>query len=170
MQKDSLGRPFWDDFYMGMAYYVATKSPDEQTKHGAVLVSTKHKLLGIGFNGFPPDFPDKDLPRTRPDKYPYMVHAESNCLDNSDPNKHEGSTLYVTGQPCLNCMKRITSRRIGRLCYGTTVSNCTQGEEEILNNMVRFSGIEVSHYYDDALDVLQLAIDWHNGKSIQDKA
>lgn len=64
-------------------------------------------MLSSGFNGFVRGAKDKKLPNTRPDKYPYMIHAEQNLLLNCA--RHGISTedcyMVVTLSPCAQCMR-----------------------------------------------------------------
>jgi len=47
-------KPEWDTFFMGLAYYYCTRSPDQQTKTGCVIVDWPSKLvIGLGYNGHP---------------------------------------------------------------------------------------------------------------------
>ena len=58
---------------------------------GACIVGTDNIILGIGYNGFPRGCPDGKLPwaklsregSTLDTKYPYVVHAEANCILNA---------------------------------------------------------------------------------------
>ena len=71
------------DWYFGFAEQAAKKSPDAETKVGAVLVNNKTgAVIAMGFNGFIRGACDILLPKTRPDKYVYMVHGEVNLIAN----------------------------------------------------------------------------------------
>ena len=93
----------WDDFYLGLAFTVSRKSPDEQTKHGCMIVRQDHRPISFGFNGFPRNANDEGLPTTRPDKYDWMYHGEKNALANAEV-RPEGATAYITGQSCKDCI------------------------------------------------------------------
>jgi dCMP deaminase len=83
---------------------VSWRSGDEETHIGAVLVDTKNRLISAGYNG-----PARGLstPATRPEKYPFMVHAEQNAILFSQRDL-EGCRLYVTSiPPCSECAKSI---------------------------------------------------------------
>lgn len=131
-------RPDWDTFFMALAFLVAQRSPDAETKHGAVVVDENRRILGMGFNGFPRGCRDEKLPTIRPGKYPYMVHAELNALINArsipDPAR---SAIYITGEPCNECFKAIIQFGIGRVVHGSVGSTCINTNEE--HDMVRSS-------------------------------
>ena len=47
-------KPSWDTFFMGLSYFYCTRSPDQQTKTGCVIVDWASKRpIGLGYNGHP---------------------------------------------------------------------------------------------------------------------
>lgn len=95
----------WDERFVRIAQEVASWSKDPGTKVGAVLVSDK-RILATGYNGFPSGIGDTfDRYSDREVKLAYTVHAEVNALLNAAKNgaRTEGSTLYTTFHPCVNC-------------------------------------------------------------------
>lgn len=93
----------WLQFYIGLAFAIAKKSPDGQTQHGCIITDQDHRPLGFGFNGFPRKILDYDLPTLRPDKYPWMYHSEPNAIANC-LHRPENGIAYVTGQCCNSCI------------------------------------------------------------------
>ena len=126
-----IDRPEWDAVFVSMAFLAAMRSPDAETKHGAVVVDAKRRVLGTGFNGFPRGCDDEQLPRSRPGKYPFVIHAEINALLNArqidDP---AACTIYVTGEPCNECFKMIVQHGIGRIVHAGVGSNCIDADNE----------------------------------------
>lgn len=106
--------PSWTDYFLSVALVTATRSPDQQTKVGAVMVDDNNHIISTGYNGFPRGMPDKILPKTRPKKYDYIVHAESNCLVNStkSPWDIKRPTMYLTMRPCFECLKLMINSNI----------------------------------------------------------
>jgi dCMP deaminase len=99
-----------NQMYMDVATAVARRSHDEETQVGAVLVKNKTgAIVATGFNGFVRGAPDDKLPKTRPDKYPFMMHAEQNIIANCA--KHgismDDCMLVCTHSPCEACMRII---------------------------------------------------------------
>jgi len=92
-------RPNWTDYFLGLAKVISQRSHDTQTQHGCVITDTHNRILGVGYNGFPRGLNDSDLPNTRPDKYPWMIHAERNALSNCVVRPDNG-----TGQSCNDCI------------------------------------------------------------------
>lgn len=96
-------RPSWNDYFLGLAKVVAQRSHDSQTQHGCVITDRNHRILGVGYNGFPRGLDDSKLPNKRPDKYPWMIHAERNALSNCIV-RPDNAIAYVTGQCCNDCI------------------------------------------------------------------
>mgnify|MGYP002067177710 CR=1 FL=1 len=66
-------KPSWDEYFMGEAAYILRRSPDPETKHGAIIVNTDNIPQGQGYNGFPTGG-KQDYPTTRPEKYAFILH------------------------------------------------------------------------------------------------
>ena len=51
--------------------------------------------------------------------YPYVLHAEANAITKlaRSNNNSDGSTLYVTASPCIECAKLIIQAGIKRVVY-----------------------------------------------------
>ena len=47
----------WDEYFMGVAMLSGMRSKDPNTQVGACIVSPDHKILSMGYNGFPSDVP-----------------------------------------------------------------------------------------------------------------
>ncbi len=125
---DNFGRPEWDSFYMALAFVASQRSIDPSTKHGCVLVSPHNRIISIGFNGPPRGADDTKVPLTRPEKYPFMAHAEANAIDNAD-EPIQGATAYVTGVPCSGCLLRLIQRGVAKIVYGRVGSNMVNDKD-----------------------------------------
>ncbi len=112
----------WDEYFMGVAALSAKRSKDPNTQVGACIVNEEKRIVGIGYNGFPRGCEDDVFPWGKGDadplnnKYPYVVHAEANCILNTTA-KLTGATLYVTLFPCNECAKLIIQSGIKHLVY-----------------------------------------------------
>lgn len=101
-------RPSKLRYLMNMAEAASTRSHDEETKVGAILVKNDTGMIVVsGHNGFVRGAPDDLLPKTRPDKYEYMVHAEENLVTHSAKNgiSINNCTLIITLSPCQKCLR-----------------------------------------------------------------
>lgn len=111
--------PSRDDYYMGLAFWLAAKSKDPSTQVGAIIISASNVPLGTGYNGPPSQINDNAINWDRPDKYDYMDHAEENAIHFAKNNhlSMAGSTIYITGNPCRRCMKAIIKNGLRRVVY-----------------------------------------------------
>jgi len=138
-------RPSWDEYFLDMARTASTRSEDLFVQHGAILVNEHNHIMGTGYNAFTPNF-DKALvdPSDRNARRPYMVHAEQNAILNSTMRSN-CSTMYVTGEPCINCMLSMINFGVKRFCYVDSVGTITDNDETrlIKKNLIDSSGVEV---------------------------
>lgn len=108
--------PQRNEFYLGLAFWMAAKSKDPHTQMGSVIISADNRPCGWGYNG-PPAFVDDDkMDWSRPAKYPWLDHAEENAIEHSNESL-VGATIYVTAKPCWRCMKKIAKARIKQVIY-----------------------------------------------------
>lgn len=93
--------------YMEMAHSVKKLSPDEETKVGAIMLSEEGRIVASSYNGFLRGAVDHQLPKTRPEKYTFIQHAERNILYNCayEGIKTKGSTIICTLSPCEECLR-----------------------------------------------------------------
>ncbi len=75
----------WDEHYINMATLISFKSKDPSTKVGVVIIGSDNEILSTGFNGFPRGVDERRYPERweRPEKYDWIVHAESNAVANA---------------------------------------------------------------------------------------
>ena len=100
----------WDEYFMGVAMLSGMRSKDPNTQVGACIVSAEHKILSMGYNGFPAGCSDDEFPWVREgedNKYFYTTHSELNAILNYRGGSLEGATIYVTLFPCNECAKAI---------------------------------------------------------------
>ena len=93
---------------MAAAKTIAQFSPDQQTKVGAVLMKKDSgAIIAQSYNGFVRSAPDLTLPKTRPEKYQYMIHSEMNLLLNCARHgiSMENCFVVVTHTPCADCSR-----------------------------------------------------------------
>ncbi len=104
--------------YLKMARIWSENSYCVRRKVGALVVKDK-MIISDGYNGTPSGFEnicEDDNNVTKP----YVLHAEANAITKlaRSNNNSEGSTLYVTASPCLECSKLIIQAGIKRVVYG----------------------------------------------------
>ena len=111
----------WDEYFMGLAHLSAYRSKDPSTQVGAVIVDGNHKVVSIGYNGFPRGCSDDEFPWDREGdmldtKYAFVVHAELNAILNASRDVG-GCTIYVSLFPCNECAKAIIQSGIKKIVY-----------------------------------------------------
>lgn len=137
-------KPEWTHYFLGLAKVVSQRSHDVQTQHGCVITDKKHRILGVGYNGFARGLDDDNLPNTRPEKYPWMIHAERNALSNCIV-RPENATAYVTGQCCCDCIMALWQEGVDTVYmiddHGTILFD--DKAKNIFDKFVQMSGIKI---------------------------
>lgn len=93
--------------YLRMAKIWAENSYCKRRKVGALVVKDQ-MIISDGYNGTPSGF-DNVCEDSRDLTLPYVLHAEANAITKlaRSSNNSDGSTLYVTASPCIECAKLI---------------------------------------------------------------
>jgi len=111
----------WDDRFIEMAWLVSTWSKDPSTQVGCVIVGGDHRILSLGYNGFPREVHDtKERYEDRATKLSMVVHAELNAIYNACHNgvNLNNSTLYLYSlPPCGDCAKGIIQAGIKNVIF-----------------------------------------------------
>ena len=126
-----------DHRYLRMAAIWAENSYCKRRQVGCLLVKDK-MIISDGYNGTPTCFEnDCETEDNRPK--PYVLHAEANAITKvaKSSNSSDGSTLYVTDSPCIECSKLIIQAGIKRVIYAREY-RLTDGVD-----LLRRAGIEV---------------------------
>jgi len=141
-----MSRPIWTDYFLGLAKVISQRSHDVQTQHGCVITDSNNRILGLGYNGFPRGLDDTLLPNSRPDKYPWMIHAERNALSNCTIRPENG-IAYVTGQSCNDCIMALWQEGVRKVVmtnnHGTHLFD--EKAQKIFDTFVSMSGIEIEY-------------------------
>lgn len=106
-----------DTRYLRMAMIWAENSYCKRRQVGALVVKD-HTIISDGYNGTPSGF-DNICEDDQNVTFPYVLHAEANAITKlaRSSNNSDGSTLYVTDAPCLECSKLIIQAGIRRVVY-----------------------------------------------------
>ncbi len=136
MESNEKQRKF-DLRYLQMARIWAQNSYCQRRQVGALVVKNG-MIISDGYNGTPSGFEnvcEDDNGVTKP----YVLHAEANAITKlaRSSNNSEGSTIYITASPCIECAKLIIQAGIKRVVYGEKY-RLTDGIE-----LLERAGIEV---------------------------
>ncbi len=128
-----------DKRYLRMAQIWAENSYCRRRQVGALIVKDK-MIISDGYNGTPSGFENVCEDENNL-TYPYVLHAEANAITKiaRSGNNSDGSTLYVTDSPCIECAKLIIQAGIRRVIYAREY-RITDGIE-----LLRRAHIEVLH-------------------------
>ena len=119
---------------MDICRVVATRSHDQDTHVGCVIVNPNKRIVSTGYNGLPAGVHDDYWATRREqtvqipgvheasqiiydvDKYDTVTHAEANAIV-SAVESLRGCHLYCTLYPCNECAKLIITAGIKRVYY-----------------------------------------------------
>lgn len=111
-----------DKVFINIAKETSTLSHCVRSKVGAVLVKDGN-IISFGYNGTPSGMnnscEENDI------TLPHVIHAEINVIVKAAKtgNSVDGSTLYLTLSPCIDCSKVILQSGIKRVVYLTEYRN-----------------------------------------------
>ena len=122
--------------YLRMAKIWSENSYCQRRQVGALVVKDK-MIISDGYNGTPSGF--ENICEENGVTKPYVLHAEANAITKiaRSGNNSDGSTLYVTDSPCIECAKLIIQAGIRRVIYGREY-RLTDGVD-----LLRRAGIDV---------------------------
>ena len=121
-------RPRWDDYFMDITHFVATRSTCLRRHVGAVLVRDK-RILSTGYNGAPSGIDhclevgclreQLGIPSGERHELCRALHAEQNAIIQAALHGVgiKGATLYCTNLPCIICSKMLINSGIRRIIY-----------------------------------------------------
>jgi len=140
-------RPDWDEYFLILAKHASVRATCQRAKHGCVL--TRHNtVVSIGYNGAPPGVPHciDDGCIIIGGHCERCNHAEVNAICQAAKEGHFtiGATAYITGEPCLECLRTLICAGIVRIVYAKGGHYPFPKDEEDLRQLfIRESGIEI---------------------------
>ena len=132
-----------DQRYLRMARIWAENSYCKRRQVGALVVKDK-MIISDGYNGTPSGFENVCEDEDNVTKS-YVLHAEANAIPKlaRSSNNSDGSTLYITDSPCIECAKLIIQAGIKRVVYANKY-RLTEGID-----LLKRANIEVIHLNPD---------------------
>ena len=146
--KDEKVRPSWDEYFMELAKLVATRSTCLRHNIGSVLVRDK-RILATGYNGSPRGMKhcleigcirdELKIPSGTRAEICRAIHSEQNAVIQCAVygTSSEGSTLYVTHQPCAICTKILINAGVKRIVYENPYP------DKFAQGLLKESGVEL---------------------------
>ena len=141
-----------ENYYLDIAETVLERATCLRRVYGAIIVKND-EIISTGYNGAPRGRKNcvdmgfctreaMQVPRGQRYELCRSVHAEANAITKvaKSANNCDGSTLYITAAPCIECSKLIIQAGIRRVVY----SEDYRSEEGL--NLLRRVGIECVQY------------------------
>jgi dCMP deaminase len=124
-----LARMSWEDYFIGMARWVAFRADCTRRRIGCVLVDADNRVIATGYNGAPAGDPGclsgacprgqlsyDEVPKDSDYDNCIAIHAEANALLYARASV-KGATAYITDKPCPSCHKLLRGAGIERIVY-----------------------------------------------------
>ena len=135
-----MGRPTWDEVWMGVAHVISRRSIDPRRKVGAVIVNADGtQVLSVGYNG---DY--RGGPNTVESEIPGesgTIHAEINALIKLDYNYPQSKVMYLTLSPCRMCAKAIVNAKIDEVVFDEAYRDASGLD------LLRSAGVKVRKFH-----------------------
>ena len=141
-----------ENYYLDIAETVLERATCLRRIYGAIIVKND-EIISTGYNGAPRGRANcvdmgycsreaMKVPRGERYELCRSVHAEANAITKvaKSANNCDGSTLYITAAPCIECSKLIIQAGIRRVVYAEDY----RSEEGL--NLLRRVGIECVQY------------------------
>ncbi len=118
-------KPKFIDYYMKIAEVTAGLSYAKRLNVGAVIVK-ENQILATGYNGMPSGWENNcEIEIFQQDgttglkTKPEVLHAETNAIAKvaQSTESSQGSTLFCTHAPCIDCAKLIYQSGINTVYY-----------------------------------------------------
>lgn len=123
-----MARPTWHKYFMDIAEMVATRATCLRRQVGAVAVKNK-KIIATGYNGAPAGVShcekrgclrdEMKIPSGERHELCWAMHAEANVVAQAalHGDSLAGTTVYVTVQPCVSCVKLLVSAGVDKVIF-----------------------------------------------------
>lgn len=160
----------WDNYFLSLAFIVAQRSIDPNTKCGCVLVSHDNRILSTGYNGPIKGSDDATIPMERPMKYKMMIHSELNALlaYNGSYADIQNSKCYVTIRPCHDCLRSLLQKGITEIYYSDLPNAVCVDEQSIIAQgiMLKNRNVKIQQIpFNNVVNVLNSTINYINLKT-----
>lgn len=140
MRKD------WDAYFLDIAEKVSERSTCDRLHVGAVIVKDK-LIVSTGYNGsIRGQDHCSDVGHLYNDEGRCIrtIHAEQNAIIFADRDELQGSTAYVTHEPCETCSKLLIQAGIKRIVFKHPYKN--------KNNLHFVKGVSWEQYGQNKVD------------------
>lgn len=128
-------RPTIDEWVIGMAEHVSSRSSWPGTKVGCV-VTRDGRIVSTGYNGTPRKWKDSESR----DNKAVFCHAEENAIVNAARHgiSLEGCTFYVTLSPCITCARMMVNVGAVEVIY----AELWEGHDTMIDAVFEFADVK----------------------------
>lgn len=125
-----MSRPSWDEYFVKLAFEVSKRSTCLRRPVGAIIVKDR-RILATGYNGVPSGLrhceetgclrSQLDVPSGQRHEICRGLHAEQNAIIQAARYgiDIDGSSIYVTTEPCSVCAKMLINAGIKEIVYAS---------------------------------------------------
>lgn len=147
-------RPSWDEYFLKLVFEVSKRSTCLRRAVGAIIVKDR-RILATGYNGVPSGLRHCEetgclreqlgVPSGQRHEICRGLHAEQNAIIQAARYgiDIEGSSIYITTEPCSVCAKMLINAGIKEIVFATAypdkLSEELLGETDILIRCVEYS-------------------------------
>ena len=147
-------RPSWDQYFIHLAFEVSMRSTCLRRAVGAVIVKDR-RILATGYNGVPSGLRHCDetgclreqlgVPSGQRHEICRGLHAEQNAIIQAARYgiDIEGSSIYITTEPCVVCAKMLINAGIDEIVYQNPYP------DELSMSMLEEAGIKLRVYEEE---------------------
>lgn len=136
----------WDRRFLEMAKLISTWSKDPSTKVGAVIVDKKHRVVSIGYNGFPVGVDDDQRLNDRDQKYDIIIHGEMNAILFSNRSLLDCTLYTYPFEPCSRCASFIIQSGITRVVSHPNIEERWEKSFSISRKLFEEAGVKLDYY------------------------
>lgn len=110
--------------FMAVAENLAKLSTCSRLSVGAIIVDTRYRVIGLGYNGSPHGAPHCNTVNPEGSKEKCScIHAEQNAVVNAGFLTDSPKLAFVTTTPCAECMKLLSSFGVTDIIYRSPYRN-----------------------------------------------
>jgi dCMP deaminase len=145
-----------DDYFMGMAFWTATRSRDPHRQEGAVIVSQDGHIISAEPNGIPDLIKTDDFSWERVERLDYVERAIPNALWAASSSgqlwgRDSEQTIYVTAFPSKRCMRAIIRAKLEKVVWfplheKLDISEISDKETEAVKKLATLSKVGFEEY------------------------
>jgi dCMP deaminase len=142
--------PSWQEYFIGMANLVASKSKDPRAKVGVVIVDSDNNPRATGFNGFPRGVnDDPERYNNQELKLALTVHSEANAIAAAARSgvSLKNCIAVVTKMPCVQCASLLIQAGIVHIIAPHYNESSSWAESHRLAEMIcKEAGVKITYY------------------------